>query len=264
MSDEVSSKSVDLLGVKGLADSALVVTKGAVDGIGALLSKICLPAAEELGLFFRDKVHAWRSVNATAIASATQAILDQNDESRLAHAHPKIVGKIFELGSWEDDSTVQTYWAGLLASACTETGNDQRNLVFIQILSQLSPSQVKLLNIICQKVSKFTSESGFIMTGSLRVSYIDALEALGTQNLDDADVQLDHLRELGLLRNDGGFQLNNTAVNMTPTALSLHLYTRCQGSNKSPIEYLNITEQYDDLVHDVEHRMSHAINATLI
>lgn len=44
------NKSLDVLGVKPIADSVNTVTKGTVDGASAFLSRICLPAAEEFGL----------------------------------------------------------------------------------------------------------------------------------------------------------------------------------------------------------------------
>ncbi len=62
------NKSLDILGIKPIADSVNTVTKGTVDGASAFLSRICLPAAEEFGLLLRDKVSAWRSNNAIAIA----------------------------------------------------------------------------------------------------------------------------------------------------------------------------------------------------
>ncbi len=54
MADEKSS--VDLFRIKPLGEAAKIVTQAAVDGAGAFLGRICLPAAEEFGLLLRDKV----------------------------------------------------------------------------------------------------------------------------------------------------------------------------------------------------------------
>lgn len=245
MTGDKSQTSLDVLGIKGLSDSVHTLTKASVDGVGALLSRICLPAAEELGLFFRDKVHAWRSKNASAIAQATEAFLLGTGAPESAHAHPRIVGKIFELGSWEDDHEVQNMWAGLLASACTEGGKDQRNLIFIHLLNQMSTSQVKLLGIICEKIPKFISDAGFVTCGTLRVSQEEVLRAFDTDDLQDADVQLDHLRELGLLHPLGGFDPNAHVADISPSPLALHLYVRSQGFRGSPIDYFKITTKLE-------------------
>jgi hypothetical protein len=44
---------IDLLR-KPVEEAVKIATKGAVDGVGAFLSRICLPAAEEFGLLCRD------------------------------------------------------------------------------------------------------------------------------------------------------------------------------------------------------------------
>lgn len=71
MSDE-KSKSLDVLGVKPFADAINTTTKGIVDGAGAFLGKICLPAAEEFGLFLKDKVSTWRGNNALQIVVSAE------------------------------------------------------------------------------------------------------------------------------------------------------------------------------------------------
>ena len=244
MSDDQSGKRDDLLGIKGLSDSVHIVTKGTVDGVGALLGRICLPAAEELGLYFKDKVSAWRSENATAIAREAEKILLAAGAKSSVHAHPKIVGKIFELGSWEDDADVQRMWAGLLASACTEDGRDQRNLIFISLLSQMSPYQVQLLEVACKKSSKYISKEGLVYCVLYQVP-LDEITRFLKNDLHDADVQLDHMRELGVIVSEGGFSVNDSLANITPSPLGLHLYVRCQGFERSPVEYFNITTILD-------------------
>jgi hypothetical protein len=72
-----SSRSLDILGAKPIADAALVVTKGSVDGAGAFLSRICLPVAEEFGLLLKDKVGHWRANNAAKIANKAEILLNR-------------------------------------------------------------------------------------------------------------------------------------------------------------------------------------------
>ena len=108
------SNSLDLLGIKPIGESAKIITKGGVDGASALLSRICLPAAKEIGLLFADHVKAWRAEHAIKIANKTQALLEKQSENSVT-AHPRIIYLTFEKGSLSEDDLVQDFWAGLLA-----------------------------------------------------------------------------------------------------------------------------------------------------
>ncbi len=89
-----SDKSLDILGAKPLAEAAKTASDATIRGIGEFLSRICLPAAEEFGLLVRDKVSAWRSNNALALAAKAEALVDAQGRSSDLHAHPRIVGGI--------------------------------------------------------------------------------------------------------------------------------------------------------------------------
>ena len=67
-----------------------------------------------------------------------------------------------ENGSWSERDEVQEMWAGLLASACTEDGKDDSNLLFMNLLSQLTGVQVAILKYGCEKAQKFKTQAGWI------------------------------------------------------------------------------------------------------
>src|SRR3712207_2050808 len=117
-----SNKGADPLGLRPFGEATKIVAQGVIDGAGAFLGRICLPAAEEFGLLLRDKVSGWRAKNTAAIAAAAKSMVEDCDASTNKQAHPRIVGKVIEHGSWEDDESVQMMWAGLLASSCTADG----------------------------------------------------------------------------------------------------------------------------------------------
>ena len=242
--------SLDVLGIKPIADAISTVTKASTDGVGALLARICLPAAEELGLLFKDKVHAWRGKNAAAIAAAAEACLALSDDKKNASVHPRIAGAIFDSGSWSDDDTVQKMWGGLLASACLKGGVDQSNLIFINFLNQLTPSEVKILEFSCTR-TKFTLSSGglVISESELVVDAQRALEISGLHELDRLDLELDHLRGLGLLGLTGGFSADRATpeqatvmptADLTSTSLSLQFYVKCRGFTGTLREFLKL------------------------
>lgn len=235
-------KSVDLLGVKPIAKSVEKVTEGAIDGAEAFLSRICLPAAEEFGLLLRDKVSNWRAQNSIKIIQKSQLLLDDRLSEVVLHAHPRIVYDALEKGSWAEDDHMQKLWSGLLASSCSEDGKDESNLIFINILAQLTSSQGALINYACSNASKHATAAGWINCDEVLIVKINELERImGIADFHQLDRELDHLRSLDLIFE--GFVPEHTDANIAPTALCLQLFVRCQGYVGSPLDYFGIEKE---------------------
>jgi hypothetical protein len=239
-----TSNSGDILGIAPYGEAVNTVAKGTVAGAGAFLSRICLPAAEEFGLLLRDKVTAWRSVNATQILNNAERLLEAEHDASRMHAHPRLVGKILENGSWTDDDGVQRLWAGLLATACTADGTDESNLIFVNLLDQLTSAQVRILKAACTDTQKMVSLAGWIFASPL-VCTLDLLrEISGVQDANRLDRELDHLRTLGLIVETGGFQTHSPipVADVTPSALALQLFARCNGHRGEPKDFYGAFE----------------------
>lgn len=238
MTDE-TPKSLDILGIKPIADSINTLTSAAVDGARAFLSRICLPAAEEFGLLLRDIVSHWREKNTISIIQkAERKLIEKNSDSE-AYAHPRLVASIIENGSWIDMEFLQDMWAGLLSSSCTKDGKDESNLIFINLLNQITSSEAKIFNTCCEKAKKFISNAGWIYAQefTLELSELQAITSIA--NVHRLDHELDHLRSLELI--EGGFDPNTTNAFEKPTPLGLHMYVRCQGFNGSPVEFFDLS-----------------------
>jgi hypothetical protein len=233
-----SSRSLDILGAKPIADAALVVTKGSVDGAGAFLSRICLPVAEEFGLLLKDKVGHWRANNAAKIANKAEILLNRQASDGPVFAHPLLIGRIIEHGSWQDDDLVQNMWAGVLASSCTKTGQDQHNIIYTRLLEQLTTSQAHFIEHICISCPKSLSSNGLVEAGDFVFDISDVLETYGNTDIDAVDVELDHLRQVGLLHR--GFVFGESQADIAPTTLCLNFYARCQGYIGSISEYYGV------------------------
>jgi hypothetical protein len=140
---EQKDQSLDILGIKPIADSINIATKAIFDGSSEFLSRICLPAAEEFGLLLRDRVSHWRAVNAARIVADAESIVANLPDSVQRRAHPRIVAQIIEHGSWIESDEVQKMWAGLLASSCTVDGADDSSLIVIAQLGVVD-SRIKI------------------------------------------------------------------------------------------------------------------------
>ena len=73
------------------------------------------------------------------------------DESGVTdvHAPPRLIETGLDWCSIVDSDELQDMWAGLLSSSCTSEGNDDSNLIFMNILDQLTIPEVKIVNYSC-------------------------------------------------------------------------------------------------------------------
>ena len=243
------SENVDLLGIKPIANSINTVVETASE----FLNIICRPAAEEFGFLLQDRVQYWRIRNLSNIAIKAKRILNvQNNEIDLS-ASPRIVNKILENGSWIDEDRIQEMWAGLLASACSKEGKDESNLIFINLLSQLTYSEVNILNYCCENAEKRFTPVGLIYAADYKIDLKILKEIYGNSDIHQLDRELDHLRSLELLSRHSGFIIHEksdkttsteeTSIDITPTGLTLNLYVRCNGSSQTPIEYFGLQDR---------------------
>jgi Abortive infection alpha len=262
MSDGSADKSVSLINLGSLAKPVDTLAKGLIDGAGAFLSRICLPAAEEFGLALREKVSTWRTLNAARIAEKAEKKLQQQGSIEGKQAHPRIVWSTLENGSWEADDDVQEMWAGLLASSCTEDGDDESNLIFIHLLGQLTTSEAKVLNYICEQAAKVTNEIGVVGAYTVELTKDRISEITGVSDLNRMIRELDHLNALELIKGRFGsraeseeddyyrqFEVDDDWIaipdlkvaNVSPTHLGVSLYVRCQGSLLPPASFFKLS-----------------------
>jgi hypothetical protein len=242
MPDE--SKALDILGLKGVSDAIKIATEGIRDGAAAFLSRVCLPAAEEFGLALRDRVSAWRARNLTQTLNMANEIHLRHPGHVDERVNPRLIHLAMEEASWTDDDQIQKMWAGLLASSGSLEASDE-NLTFMNLLKQLSSLQVRILRFAAETAKKYATLEGFVMAEAFNIPANEPPSLFGA-DLHRIDRELDHLASLnliGLVRGQGGIfnpAANLTAADLTPTALALHLYTRGQGSKRSPADFWNL------------------------
>jgi hypothetical protein len=168
--------------------------------------------------------------------------MDANNTPSDAHAPPRIVHEIFEQASWTDDAMLQDMWAGLMSSSCTPDGDDDSNLIFANLLGQMTKLQARILKYACENASKVSSRDGLIHCNELPVSMESLFQIAEETDLQRLDRELDYLIASSLLAEGAGFvtEYNQTRASLTPTPLALHMYVRCQGSRKSPAQFFEL------------------------
>ncbi len=243
MADE--KPSLDLLGMKGISDSIKIVTEGTMDGASAFLSRVCLPALEEFGLALRDRVSAWRAKNASSVFNQANELMNELQPGTNATIHPRLVHVAFEGASWADIDYVQKIWAGLLVSGTSPDGTSDENLIFMNILSQLSALQVRIICTAVERAEKYNAGSNLPMADPLILTVDELAHTVDCSDIQRLDRELDHLRETGLIGGafGGGIMAGKQEVDIMPTALALHLFVRAQGTKDSPVVYWGLTQK---------------------
>ena len=235
-------KPGDPLGIRPAAEALRV----AVETAQTFLERICGPAADELGLMLKDRVGHWRMMNALSLVAKAKARFADLPNSEESKAHPRLVMKVINEGSWSDEEDIQEMWAGLLASSRSDGGRDDSNLIFINLLNQLTAPEARIMSYLCERVEKVRTESGVINANWLHLKLGDLHSISGIDDLHRLDRELDHLRALELT--EGGIPVDHPAVGhdipvaMKPTGLGLNLFVRCQGATESPITYFALDD----------------------
>jgi hypothetical protein len=117
----------------------------AVNKASDFLEKILLPPAEEVGLILKDQVRFWRVKNQVNILLKAQEYCIKKG-IKPGRIPTKTLVPLLEYGSLEEDPTIQKKWASLLAHAADP--NFSKNIItsYARILSQLSPTEVIILD----------------------------------------------------------------------------------------------------------------------
>jgi hypothetical protein len=201
--------------------------------------RICPSATQELKLLFREGLSNLRISSAIVIAHRAEAMLAAERDFDRLRAPQKVVMRVVHEGSWAEDATTQQLWAGVLATACTLMGDDESNLPYIDILAEFASIDGRLFTTACAKSQKVFATSGAVSAQSLICTSQELIEIAGAHDLMKIDRNIFQLSLLGLLepRVKSKYFNFEQEANLTPTALGLELFARCQGYRGAPHDY---------------------------
>ncbi|PIF34353.1 uncharacterized protein DUF4393 [Flavobacterium sp. 9] len=229
----------DVLGIEPIGKAIETTVTKSFEAIEGFLKLVCAPALEEVGLLAKDQVRSWRFKNVLNIIEKAQGKIDFSENQLQIKADPKIAISIIENGSLNDDPDMQDLWAGLFASSCTKEGQEDENLIFIDLLKQITKVQAKILKYACENSKKVIYQNGLILGFDFEIEFPELTKLTGVTDVHRLDRELDHLRSLQLISNEGGFDVDDDSLNasITPSALGLNLYLKSQGYNGDPSVY---------------------------
>ena len=238
--------SEDILGLKSYGDAL----NKSVEGVYKVFSIVCKPVLEELGQMAKDKVRVWRLNNIHNILEKANSKFEYKDGEIDLKINPKVALAIIENGANEDNEDLQEMWAGLLASSPSKDGLNDENIIYVNVLKQISSIEVKILKYVCEHSRKFEPVPG-ILGAYIEISEETLIALTGISDFNQLESIFNHLYSLLLFKSMSGifadfnysnfhFKNNSKAltIGLNPTALAFNLYFRCIGFKGSIQDYL--------------------------
>jgi len=197
------------------------------------LRQICPPAAEEIRLALHQRLSNKRVASAVEIALKAQELLKRRDHGANKLAHPDMVRRILENGSWTVDDWIRQWWGGLLVSSCDADGLDTSNSVFIDLLARLTPVHLRVLSFACRKATELIAAGEPAATLDVYCTAEELIEAVGSHSLARIQQTMGQLSSFGLLAESSKPSYiavtDKVKTRATPTPLALKMHARCNG-----------------------------------
>ena len=199
------------------------------------LSRICPGGAEKVGQLVGGRLSIHKLTNAVSIVLKAENLLALEPVADRLRADPDIVVRILEDGSCTEEDWLKHFWGGLLATSCAVNGKDGSSLVFVELLSQLTTFQVRILTVVCTRATKVLAEPGSISVKPLACKVEELMLTTGSRGLQ-FERDLDRLSELGLIEkrdSNSPTSLATGETHITPSSLGLQLFAQCNGHRGS-------------------------------
>jgi hypothetical protein len=197
------------------------------------LRRVCPAAMEEVKLALQKRLSNKRVASAVDITLKAQESLGRLAPRTKVQAHPDMVRRVLENGSWSEDPWIREWWAGLLVSSCSTGAPDSSNSVFIDLLAKLTPVHLRVLGFVCRKANQRIEAGEPGAKLELYCTSEELIEAVGSHSLARIQQTMGQLSSLGLLADSNKPSYvavtDKVKTRTTPTALALTMYARCNG-----------------------------------
>jgi PilZ domain-containing protein len=199
------------------------------------LSRICPMASDDMEQLFRGRLSNHKIANAVGIAHQAEGLLASQPNFDQLRADTELVIRILEVGACADEEWLRNDWAGLLASCCGSNRSHEANLCVVDLFSQLTVAQIRIVSSICSRNGK-AAPSGNGASSAAPSAFKTEELAFGI-SLREAQIErdLEILSDLGLLKkgfSDSRALLFTDTVELAPTPLALSLHARLRGQRK--------------------------------
>jgi len=200
------------------------------------LYRLCGAGADESILLLGGELDQFRTEVSLQIALGAEKLLASEPGAGAMRAHPQIVANVFKYGSWVQDDLTRQLWIGLLATSCTADAIDDSNIPFVDLLVNVTPIQGTILIAGCEKLLEQTPQAPDHPPARIILAPDEMIQLTDMYDLTRIAENIAYLFNFGLLERNFDFTsyLPTESFDITPSALGLELYKRCQGHRTHP------------------------------
>lgn len=218
--------------------SALAIGKPVIETGCKLIESLLGEPCKVAGAMLADQVYLWQWTNRIKIAHRAKELLNQNNVAEKVLPPGFLIPLLDKIG-YVYQPALQKMWAGLLASACSDDETDETNLIFLNILSQISSSQAKIISLpfIVGKYNPYQHDGMEYTT--IEKERSELIDYAGLTNWGILRRELDHLYSLGLVSHSTGSNPEVSYVRLRYEEAAIRLYMRCQGYTGTLSEFIS-------------------------
>lgn len=201
------------------------------------LSVVCVPAESELKIMASDTIREWKLSNVTSVFYKAKKLARSTKDRLEGTVDPKVALSVIENASNEKEPELQEMWAGLFVSSIENSPNDQ-NLVYSNILRQITLHEARILKYMCESCSVTFPKGGLPMINGKSLYGNEFVQFTGIRNIEYFESLITHINSLRLNTIRWGHtgeifryneEKNDYVIHLIPTVLCLNLYLRCIG-----------------------------------
>jgi hypothetical protein len=172
------------------------VVEKLADPVVDLIKRVAGPAADEVGLTFRDTVHVYRAQRAYKLAAKFQRFTKERGIEPQTISL-KLLLPILDGASVEDDDDLHTMWAHLLTNAVDPNSPVPVSVSFVNILKELGTVEVKYIDALYNNTVGLTEVPiGSHSVSGIRYTHADLMNIFVKADLARSkNIDLRHITE---------------------------------------------------------------------
>jgi hypothetical protein len=194
------------------------------------LCRLCQADAEESIVLLGGQLDSLRTECTVDIALAAEKLLAADHNLEKLRANPKLIAHILRDGSWAHSDQQKHLWIGLLANSCAESGWDDSNQAFADMLVNITPIQAIIFIEACTRALASMRDSDTAPQTRVILSPHEMTELTRMYDVARLATDVAYLYNLGVIERlfDFTSYVETESFDITPSATGIDLFRRCQ------------------------------------
>jgi hypothetical protein len=194
------------------------------------LCRLCQSEAEEAILLLGGHLDPARAECLFDIAFAAEKLLSAEHNGDKMRADSKLVAHILREGSWAHSLQQKQLWIGLFVNSCKLEGWDDSNMVFADMLVNITPAQATIFIEGCNRALQSMQETDAAPPHRIILSPNEIVELTHMYDLTRIATDVAYLYNLSVIDRlyDFTSYVKTENFDITPSSVGIDLFRRCR------------------------------------